>query len=306
MNGLSKTLDTVNLKTGIVSKAVLKTGTFPNHLLVNNTSAYVVNSGDANILKLDLLSLKESGRLDVTTGANPMTLTLLGDGKGLVVNYLEKTVEFFDLARSQSEKKITLPSGQPGGGVAVANGKAYVCAVAATYASSPPYAATYSFSGIHVIDLGLRSLKTTINLPNDTNPQISVTKDPVGQIQVSSDKGVITIDPATDQAVRTIDFGKPIGAVAYLDSERAFAAADGNGLVSFNPKTGTILRSVGQKIVAGDTSVGHFAILKGLAYVPNFASDSVTVVDLEAGVATGSPYQVGDGPQEVGFVTTTP
>ena len=215
---------------------------------------------------------------------------------------MAKTAVFVNLATMAVESTLNLPSGQPGGGVAVASGKAYVAAVGASYASTPPYAATFTFSGIYVIDLATKAITKTITLDNDANP-LPVRKDLDGKIQVGFKGGVLTIDPATDTVVRTVAFTMPVNSIDFFSADKAYGAAGYTGLVSFNPKTGAVLRSVDQKIPAGDTSVGNFRIRGGLAYVPNFASDSVTVIDLATEAATGSAFQVGDGPQELAFVT---
>lgn len=301
MNGLGKTIDAVNLKTGVVTKSVLTTGLYPNQLWADGSTGYLVNSGDANLIKFDLVARSQSGKLDLPVGANPMSVTPTGGGKGVVANYLAKTVTFVNLSSMQAENSVTLSQGQPSGGVAVANGKVYIAASTADYSNYP--AISYSFSGIHVVNVGGTQVAKTITLANDANP-FSVVKDPSGLIQVGFSGGVLTIDPSTDEVLRTIPFTKSVSAIDFLNADTAYGAADGNGLVSFNPKTGAVLRAVTAKIVAGDTSVGAFRIRGNLAYVPNFASDSVTVVDLTSGTATGSPYQVGDGPQELTFVTT--
>ena len=72
MNGLSKTIDAVNLKTGVVTKSVLTTGLYPNQLLADGSTGYLVNSGDANLIKLDLLAKSQLGTLDLPVDVRPL------------------------------------------------------------------------------------------------------------------------------------------------------------------------------------------------------------------------------------------
>jgi hypothetical protein len=303
MNGLSKTIDQITLDagglTGQVRQNYIATGLYPNQLLAIGQTGYVVNSGDATVARFNLKTSAPAGQIDLPTGANPMTVTSTSTGKGMVVNLMAKTAVFVDLGTLAKEATVNIPQGQPGGGVAVAAGKAYAAAVTADYSNYP--AISYSFSGVHVFDTAGKSFSRTISLPNDANP-LPVAADPSGLIHVGTESGISTIDPATDTVVRTIAFGKKVNSIAFLNADKGYAACDGNGLVAFNPKTGAILRDVASKILVGDSSVGNFKIRGNLAYVPNFASDTVTVVDLVQETKVGTPFAVGDGPQEIAFI----
>lgn len=297
MNGLGRTLDEVNLKTGVVTRSIMATGLYPNQLLTRGATTFLVNSGDANLVKLDLRARRKLDTINLANGSNPMTLHLLENEQAMVVNYMSADVAFLDLGTKTVTKTLALPNGQPGGGAAITRGKAYVAAVKADYSKWPTIG--FSFSGIHVIDLATRTVLKTITLDADANPD-NVTVDPSGKVRVGVSTGLVTIDPETDTVSGSLAFGAKVGSVQYVDATKAYGSVD-NGLVSFNPTSGAILRGTAQKIPV--TGAGGFKVFRGGAYVTSFSTDTVVVVDLATEAASGSPIAVGDGPQDLTFIT---
>jgi DNA-binding beta-propeller fold protein YncE len=193
---------------------------------------------------------------------------------------------------------VKVPVGSPTGGIAVLGTKAFIPAIAADYSNWPAIA--YTFSGVYVVDTVTRQVEQTIALANDANPS-DISLDPNGQIEVATKSGIVLIDPVTYATSVGAAFGEPVHSVRYASGTLAYAAIS-NGLVSFDPATQAVIKGVADKIPAGgDTSVGGFELRQGRAYVPNFANDTVTVVDLATLQVVGDPYHVGDGPQAVVF-----
>lgn len=302
MNGKGKTIDEINLKTMTVTKNVMATGLWPNQLLTSGATTYLVNSGDNNFLKLDLRARTTGGTYNLAVGANPKTVTLLDNNKAVVVNWLHSTLAFVDLGTKAIDATLGLhanasDSAQPANGLAITGGKAYVPAVA--YNSDWSYAA----SKIYVVDLKTRTVLKTIDLSASANPY-DITVDPLGKVEVTVSNGISVIDPGTDTVTRTINYGSQPAAVQYVSATKAYAGL-GTGLVSFNPTTGAILRDASHSIPTG-VSFNYSSTLKlfkNAAYIPNFASDSVVVVDLATETASGSPFSVGSGPQDLTFIT---
>lgn len=300
MNALGKTLDAVDLATLKVTPSVMKTGLYPNQLLQHGAVTYLLNSGDHNLVKFDSLRLKVLDTFDLENGSNPMTLHVIEGDKALVVNYLSADVAFVDLSTKQIEATLQLERGNPGGGVAIAAGKAYVAAVEASYGGPEVnYAPHYTFSGVYVIDLATRKVVTSLAFDEaDANP-LNVSASPDGQIVVGVKNGLAFIDPATDTLVGALDFGEQVGSVQYRSATKAYGAINA-GLVAFNPSTREILRGADEAIAVADA--GTFKIRGNAAYVTNFSKDTVTIVDLATEAASGSPIPVGDGPQDLVFV----
>ncbi|HEY9856853.1 MAG TPA: hypothetical protein V6D05_14010 [Stenomitos sp.] len=299
-NGLGKTIDEINLKTMTVTKGILSTGLYPNQFVTEGATTYLVNSGDANLFKLDLHARAKLDTINLTTGSNPMSLTLLGSNQGLVTNNMTNYVSWIDLATKTQEATESI-RGAAGGGAAIANGKAYVPSVEADYSNWPTIG--YAFSGIQVYDLATRKLLKTIALADDALSSYYLTTDigtdPNGKVEVATKTGVVVIDPTTDTVSQTIQVGAPTNNLQFVSATKAYASA-AQGMVSFNPTTGAILRGTDNTINSGG---GSFKIFGKAAYVANFASDSIRVIDLETEQASGSDLLVGDGPQDLTFIT---
>lgn len=317
MNGLGKTIDEIDLNTGAVSLSILTTGLYPNQLHRAGTDTYLVNSGDANILRLNLTGRTAAAPIHLPTGSNPFVMVPLPTPatEALIVNYFDSNdtlladVSFLNLTTEliEADKTVDLPEGNPTGGALIHDGKAYVPATAATYGGAPDYAATYTFSGVYVIDLATHAIAGTIALPDDANPG-HISRDPAsGLIHVCTQTGIALIDPATDTLrAGGLTSPVPLHGIRYVSATLAYAAVY-DGLVTFNPATQAFIKGPDAKIPAGgDTSVGDFLIHDGKAYVPNFANDTVTVVDLATETVVGAPFPVGDGPQAVVVQTRTP
>lgn len=298
LNGIGKTIDEINLKTMTVTSAVMNTGLYPNQLTTKGVITWLVNSGDHNLVKLDLRARKTLDTIELANGSNPSTVTLIGEGKALVTNNMTGDLAFVDLETKTVESTLKLPQGVPFFEPAIVGGKAYVGAVEASYANYP--AITYTYSAIYVVDLATKAIAHKIELDADANPG-NASVDPSGKVWVAVKNGLVKIDPATQTVSKSLSFDEPVTWVRYLSATKAYGAIYG-GLVSFNPTTDEILRGPANKIpVASDW--GPFKVFKGVGYVGSQAENSVTVVDFATEAASGSPIPVGDGPQDLTFVT---
>ncbi|MNR82083.1 hypothetical protein D3C72_128370 [compost metagenome] len=296
MNGLGKTIDEISLKTMGVTQGIMTTGLYPNQLLTLGVVTYLVNSGDNNVVKLDLRARKTLATINLDTGANPSTITMIGGDKAIVTNSIANNLSFVDLTTAATESTLVVSPGSPFFEPAVTSGKAYVPA--------DKWKSDWSgleFSGIYVIDLSTKTVSKTIALADDANPG-NVSVAPSGKVWVGINTGLVSIDPATDQTVDSLNFGEKVTHVQYVSATKAYGKVNG-GLVSFNPSTGAILKNTSDKIAAEVDGTGAFKIFKGVGYVSHFAKDTVSVIDLTTEAASGSPIPVGDGPQDLTFVT---
>ncbi|MNY42754.1 hypothetical protein D3C86_1776730 [compost metagenome] len=123
-------------------------------------------------------------------------------------------------------------------------------------------------------------------------------------VQVGVSTGVKIVDPKEDKVIKHVDFGTAVKAIRFLSADKAYAMVEG-GLVSFNPKTGDVIRPAANKIAAPAGSSGMFRIFDGAAFVSNFDADTVRVIDLATETASGSDIPVGDGPQDFAFITVS-
>lgn len=295
MNGMSQTIDEINLKTLEMTPEVMKTGLYPNQLVTQGAVTYVVNSGDNNIVKMDLRARKTLDTINLATGSNPMTVSLLGNGMALVNNLLTSNLTFLNLDTHAADTGAKLPGeGAPSFAPGIVNQKAYV-----PVDKWSNWEVVYS--AVHVVDMATKQVAKTIDLPVDANPS-DVAIDPAGKVWMGVKGGLVMIDPATDAIAKTIPLGSQAYGVQFLSATKAYASVDG-GLVSFDPSTGTVLRGVDNKIAA-DNAWGGFKIYGGVGYVSDFGKNTVTIIDLQTEAASGSPIPVaGDGAQDLTFVT---
>jgi YVTN family beta-propeller protein len=298
INGVGKTIDEINLKTMAVTSNIMGTGLFPNQATTKGVVSWLVNSGDNNLVKLDLRARKTLATLNLANGSNPSTLSMIAEDKGMVTNNMTGDLAFVDLHTMTAESTLALPKGVPFFEPAIVDGKAYVGAVEANYDNYP--AITYTYSAVYVVNLATKAIAKTIELDADANPG-NASVDPSGKVWIAVKDGLVKIDPATDTVTKSLVFGEPVTWVRYLSATKAYGSIYG-GLISFDPTTDAVLKTSANKIpVASDW--GAFKIFKGVGYVSSQASNSVTVVDFATEAASGSPIPVGDGPQDLTFVT---
>lgn len=295
MNGMSKTIDEINLKTLELTPNVMETGEWPNQLLTQGVITYMVNSGDNNIFKLDLRARKKLDTINLPEGANPMTVTLLGSGMAMINNLIPSSLTFLNLATHQTDAEVKLPGqGAPSFVPGVVNNKAYVPV-------DKWEKGKVIYSAIHVVDLATKQVLKTLALPLDANPG-DVAVDPSGKVWVGVKSGLLKIDPSTDTIAQEIPLDAQANAVQFLSATKGYASVAG-GLISFNPSTGAVLRGVSDKIEA-DNSWGAFKIFQGVGYVTDSLKNTVTIIDLVTEAASGSPIPVaGDHAQDLTFVT---
>lgn len=301
LNGMAETIDEIDLKSMARTPDVLSTGKWPNQLFTLGVVTYVVNSGDNDVRKLDLRARKALDTITLANATNPTTLTAIGGELALVTNNYTGDLAFVNLATKTTEATLALGRGVPFGEPAIVGGKAYVGAVEASYGGPPDFTATYTFSGVHVVDLATRTIAKTISLDADANPG-NASVDPSGKVWVGVKGGLVKIDPASDTVTATLDFGEIVNRVQYVGATKAYGKVNG-GLIAFNPETGAITKPSASKIAVDVDAMGAFKIFNGVGYVSSFDKDTVTVVDLVTEAASGSPIAVGDGPQDLTFVT---
>jgi hypothetical protein len=306
MNGLAESIDQVDLTSGTVTLDHFQTGKWPNQLWFDGTLSWLVNSGDATLDVIDLLT-KTKETVNLPVGSNPWTIHKLTATTALLVNYLDSNggglsdVAFFNTATKTVTKVVDLPEGKPSGGAVVSGDKAYVPAAASTYLSVPPYTATFTFSGIYVIDLKTQAIIKTITLEDQAANPGELSLDFRGNIVFPQKGGLGVLNPTTDTVTQGLASATPLHSVRFFSADKAYAAV-ADGLVVFNPSTHTFIKGPSDKIPAGgDTSVGGFEIRGNRAYVPNFSGGTVTVVDLGTETIVGTPFAVGNGPQAVIF-----
>lgn len=299
MNGMGKTIDRVNLKTREVTLNVMKTGEVPNQLFTVGDETYLVNAESATIDVLDLKGNVKKDTIVLRTGSWPQWLAFGADGKAVVAHsYFAgiKELAWMNFGTKTLEATASAPNlAWTSSGCVVANGKVYAPAKEGNWGEPT------TSSNCYVFDYASHALLKTITLTATDGPtEISLT--PSGKVELGVSTGVVVIDPASDTVLKRINFDTPVTSMRYASATKAYATTS-KGLVSYNPTTYEILRDKDHAIASVASMEGSFRIFNNVAYIPNFASDSIQVIDLATETASGSEIPVGDGPQDLAFVT---
>lgn len=331
MNGLGQTISAIDPDTHEVRLQFGQTGQVPNQLVRDGSQAYVVSSGDAVLQRLDLASGAIQSAVTFPTGSNPLAYFRFAasDPLGFVTfcfSALTDTtgpggsdrpeVGFIDPTGATPPVYVTVPRGIPAGEAAKVGDFIYV-PVGDLYTLSPSYSILEPYSAIQVFQVSTQSWVKEITWSDPATDALnpySIAVTPDGTVMVSTNQGVYKLDlgdpsdpaddaidpaaPLTFGLTTPFDWSNPAPHSLRVVSDTEAYAAVGQGLVAFDPSAWTAGTTVTP--AGGDTSVGHFEIEDGVAYVPNFADDTLTLVKLADGSILRT-YAVGDGPQEVAF-----
>lgn len=168
--------------------------------------------------------------------------------------------------------------------------------------------ANKSEATVSLVDTETGEIRAT--LPTGTAPH-EVDVSPNGRLALVGNYGtrdepgstLTLIDIPAAKVVATIDLGaeaRPHG-IVWLDNRDALVTAEGRrALLLVNAETGDVVQSV-----ATDADISHMVAVakdRGLAFVANIGSDSVTVVDLALGSRLAA-IETGDGAEGI---TVTP
>lgn len=164
--------------------------------------------------------------------------------------------------------------------------------------------ANKSEATVSLVDTETGELRAT--LPTGNGPhEVDVSPDGrlalVGNYGTRDEPGssLTVIDIAAPEVVKTIDLGdgaRPHG-IVWLDNRDALVTAEGRqALLLVNTAAGTIVESYDT-----DAEVSHMvavATKRGLAFVSNIGSGSVTVIDLAVGTSLGA-ISTGEGAEGI-------
>lgn len=294
VNSLAKTLSCIDLDAGTVTE-VMPTGLYPNQLLAKGSQGFLVNSGDNEVALLDLAGGKKDGAIALAANSNPYLMALGATNRGVVANLMTNKAALLDLSGKAVLKEVSLPV--PGASsVAYASGKYYVGCANTDYSNYP--SVNYRMGTVYVLDENTLETIKAIEVGQASNPQF-LAVDPEGEVQVvctgdyTGTGKVVVIDPKTDEIKTSISVGGAPGAVAFL-GQKAYLADSTKGVLTYDWKQETVLRSAQNPILVGKSPMGIAADGKKV-FVANFGDDTVQAIDPTT-EATASQWTVGDGP----------
>jgi hypothetical protein len=300
LNGLARTLSSVNLETGEVENDIITTGNVPNRLQARSGKIYVVNSVPPGIQIIDSENNQNIRSINLPEGSNPWDMAFAGANKLYVTTLVANEVAVIDLDSGELLDPIKVGEGPQG--MLIVDNTAYV--------SNTGGYPDYSPSTISIIDIRSDSVTKTLSVP--PNPQ-DFALSPDGKIHVvctgnfADAEGVVAvIDPFGDTdytpaVVDTVHIGGYPGDISInLDMTGLlsdFGDASNGFLYSYDANTGQVIHGAADPIRIGR---GAMQLLYDRnteqLFVANFGDDTIEELDPN-GLEVICTFAVGDGPQ---------
>jgi len=298
VNTLGETLSRVDLNSGQVTTNVLNLGSAPNDIIIEGTTAYVVNSTSNNVQVINLETAETIGTIEIYQGLNPYSIAMDHQEHAYAPNFLTGNVSVLDLESRQETTALT--TGGAPEGACVYEDKLFVTDV--NYTGSW----TYGQGLVHVFSLPGMNPMGAIEV--GLNPQ-AIKAGPDSRLHVvcTGDFNDISgridiIDPATLEVVDSIMIGGSPGSLAFNFESVGFLGAGGWGgegrVLSYNALTHQVIHGAQNPITVPSAATGVAAMASGHFLVCCFETDQV--VELESTGNQIRDFQVGDGPITLG------
>ncbi len=292
VNSTSGTLSKVNYETGSVDNAYVDLGVTPNLIDIKDDIAYVTNSGDNSVQKIDLITGNTLSNIYVGDSSNPWHARVKDDYlyvTGFVTNKLYK----IDLISEEVVSEIEV--GQAPESIEFAQGKIYV-------ACSGGYANNYQDSKITVLSEENMQIITTI--PTSLNPQnLHYYR---GKIYVmctgnwSDILGVVeVINPENDTIISSLDIGGNIGKAAFINNHGYITDAMNAGVYLIDTDNDTVINDSTNPLSPGASTIATNG--QSIAFVNSVwgANGSLWLTDDNLG--SGQTFELALAPTDVIF-----
>jgi DNA-binding beta-propeller fold protein YncE len=295
VNGLSETLSAVRLEDDSVFDNVMELGRWPNGIESDpeRGSLFVVNSGDNNVMDIDLATGDVSRHLDVGIGRNPWECVRGGDLLW-VSAFLTGEAIAIDESGAATHHKIgtTLQA------IAVFGDALYVTDTAYQYGS---------FGRGSVVKLNPVSGAEVGRSFVGTNPQ-DIIEDDAGRLHVACSGSftgsqedaageVHILDAATMTPLDTLFLGGSPSSLAQGSGGVIYAAGYWGGVMAYEAASLTVLHDASNPLLAGE---GFMDMVPdeatGKLVIADFDEDRVLLIDPLAGGTPDRLFAVGDGP----------
>ncbi len=248
VNSGSETLSRIDFETGVVDEIFCVLGSSPNRVELTNEFAYVVNSSDNSIQKININTGSTITDIYIENSSNPYDI-IIDEDHAYVTGGMINKVYKIDLDTDSVESSI--PVGGNPAGMAILDGKLYI--------GNTDYGSGYSNCSVSVIDLLTFSVETTI--PIEVNPQFLAAIN--GNIHVSCGGDwssifgkICIIDPASNSVTNILNIGGVTSNFALMSNNTVYVADGfGSSLYAYDADTFEIIYDSSNPFTPGGTMV---------------------------------------------------
>jgi hypothetical protein len=292
VNSVSGTLSKIDLENESVNNTYVQLGTTPNLIDIYDDFAYVVNSGDNSVQKIDLTSGNTVSNIYVADSSNPWYAKVKGEF--LYVTAFN-TNKLYKISLASEEIVAEVEVGQAPEGIEFALGKIYVSCTGG-------YVNNYQDSQITV--LSEDNLEIITSIPTSLNPQYVHLYN--GKIYVMCTGNwldvmgyVEVINPQTDTIMASLNIGGNLGKAAFINNHAYITDAMNTGLYAIDTDTDTILNDSSNPLNPGGSTIASNGQM--LAFVNSEWGSNGTVWITDANLENGQSFEVALAPSDVIF-----
>lgn len=299
INGGAETMSKVDLETDAVTNHILTLGLWPNDILIVRDTAYIVNSGSADVYVYDLIAQSSVRTIDIGSYRNPFRIAQIAPDTFIVTNWMTNTItKITSTGENLGESPI---AGDYPQGILVRGDTSFITTVSFVWNDT-----SYDHGFVAVWDN--RGDSTILPIRVGENPN-DITLGPDGNLFVvctgeyNGTGSVYIIDPDQLIVVDSIlcggnptDIEIAENGIGFLPAGGGWASPGSPGYVlTFNAVTGLILHGGSNPLetdggpmtvtIASDSTVFSF----------NYAASTVTEIDKDGNMLRR--FFVGDGAQ---------
>lgn len=295
VNSISGTLSKVDTETGEVNNTFVQLGTTPNLIDVGEEFAFVVNSGDNAVQKIDLTTGQTVSNIYLEDSANPWYAKV--DGNYLfVTGFFTNKLYKIDLTTEEIVAEAIV--GEAPAGIEFYQEKVYVTCTGG-------YMNNYVDSQVTVLTKDSLEMITTI--PTSLNPQYVNYYE--GKIFVmctgnwtDAPSKVEIINPENDTITTTLDVGGNIGKATFINNRCYITDAMNFGIYVIDTETETLLHDSSNPLTPGGSTIANNG--NKIAYVNAAWGTNGTLYVTDANLQNPQSFEVALAPTDVIFGTT--
>ncbi len=307
VNGTAETLSRVDLETGDVTNDILALGLYPNDILIVGDTAYIVNSGTADVYMYDLVSQSVVRTVNIGAYRNPYRIAQIAPDTFIVTNWMTSTITKFT-ASGESLGEFPIAGDYPQG-ILVLGDTSYITTVSFVWNDT-----SYDHGFVAVWDN--RGDSTILPLQVGENPN-DLAVGPDGKLFVvctgeyDGTGSVYVIDPQQPEVIDSIPIGGDPTDIAILDNGIGFLPAGGGwwpsgsqgDVLTFDAVSMTVLHGGADPLKTDGGPLTVTIASDSTVFTFNFAASSVTEIDQHGEVLRR--FLAGDGAQTGAVWMTT-